>query len=466
MDQPWQQQSTANITSAQADSTIAIDITKTDQAIEGFGTCFNEQGWASLSALDKNQRTSVMKELFSKEGGNLTYNRMPLGANDFALEYYSLDDTDGDFAMKDFNTREDEKTLIPFIKAALAVNPDLYLWASPWTPPAWMKVNKHYACHPESSWNTMIENFKASMNGKPDDNPLRFRLETMKNGLSTEGLVKEGQDGFIQKPEYLQAYADYFAKFVDAYKAKGIKISMVMPQNEFNSNQCYPSCTWKAASLANFIGKYLGPAMQRKGVDVFFGTVERANPALTDTVLNDADAKKYVKGVSFQWAGKDALPKIRKEHPGLFYVQSEQECGNGLNNWEGAMHSWDLMKQYIGNGVRAYCYWNTSLFENKASRWGWYQNSLVTVNDTTKEYKFTPEYYVLKHTSHYLSKDDKRLITSGTFSDAMAYLTANGTVIVIAVNKTASPMKVSILLKGKTYTANLPALSINSMIAK
>ena len=105
-------------------------------------------------------------------------------------------------------------------------------------------------------------------------------------------------------------------KFIKAYRKAGIGIFGVMPQNEFNSAQIFPSCCWTAQGLASFVGSYLGPEMKKLGVDVMFGTMERANYLLVDTILQDSDAKKYVKAVGFQWAGKDAVKDVRKHYPG------------------------------------------------------------------------------------------------------------------------------------------------------
>ena len=79
-----------------------------------------------------------------------------------------------------------------------------------------------------------------------------------------------------------------------------------MPQNEFNSAQVFPSCSWTAEGLARFIG-HLGPEMAKRGVAVFFGTMERANESLVDASLQDAAVAPHVKGVGFQWAGKGAI---------------------------------------------------------------------------------------------------------------------------------------------------------------
>ena len=169
---------------------------------------------------------------------------------------------------------------------------------------------------------------------------LLFMLGTFLFGCSFFQKKRNSNDYmFVQDSSYLQAYALYFSKFISAYKEKNIPIFAVMPQNEFNSAQVFPSCCWKSSSLANFIGKYLGPAMKKQDVDVMFGTVERANEALVDTVLTDPEAAKYVTGVAFQWAGKGAVSGIHKRYPKMKLYQSEQECGNGKNDWQGAFYS-------------------------------------------------------------------------------------------------------------------------------
>jgi len=116
---------------------LNVDLVESDptaRPIEGFGACFNELGWTSLQALSEHDRDSVLRELFDPtSGARFTYCRMPIGANDFATEAYSYDETDGDFDLKHFGVEHDRQTLIPFIHAAQRYQPQLRLWASPWS---------------------------------------------------------------------------------------------------------------------------------------------------------------------------------------------------------------------------------------------------------------------------------------------------------------------------------------------
>ncbi len=468
---PWQENMLGQVGDELTEAVVAIETHKTLQTIEGFGTCFNELGWTSLSLLNNDDKQGILQELFEPgKGANLTMGRMPLGANDFSIDFYSYDETDGDFELKDFSIDHDRQTLLPFVKSALAIQPYITLFASPWCPPQWMKVNKHYACRSTAAMRKAIEERLALL---PDS--VRHRLggnsgitgmASVDNGLAIDKAVKEGEDAFIQDPRYLDAYARYFGKFIDAYRAEGIDFKKVFPQNEFNSDQTFPACVWKAESLANFIGDYLGPEMEKRGVEVFYGTIERASLEMSHTVLNHPTASKYIKGMGFQWAGKDALPALHAEYPELPCYQTEQECGDGKNDWAGAMHSWDLMKHYIKNGVQAYFYWNTSLLEGGVSRWGWSQNSLVTVDKDNKTFRYTPEYYVLKHASHYALPGAKVLDLSGSYDDALGFLNADGSIVVLLGNQTDNCQKVTVTVDGKLTSFELDPNTLNTIVLK
>lgn len=421
-----------------------LDLDNAAQSVDGFGACFNELGWTSLMLLDEAERNAVMAELFAPGvGANLRICRMPVGANDFSRDWYSYNETPGDFAMKHFSIANDRETLIPFIHSALRQNPHIKLWASPWSPPVWMKENGHYACQPLDT--TFFENIG-------------------QNGIRPDQVRREGMNMFITEPRYFAAYALYFQRFIEEYGKEGIKISMVMPQNEFNSCQPFPSCTWRPEALATFVGEYLGPSMKNLGVEVMFGTMERPNPALVDAILNNPLSGEYVKGVGFQWAGKESLPAIHARYPELKIYQTEQECGNGANDWPGALYAWQLMQHYFRHGANVYDYWNISLEEGGLSRWGWHQNSLVVVNPTSRHARFTPEYYLLKHLSHYLQPGARYIPIIVDPTDTMAFRNPDGTLVVMLANPSPTPLLRSFKINNTYYTLTLPPTSFHTLI--
>lgn len=442
---PWNEQE--NLLSVSSDTISTIDVTiltdKKQQTIDGFGACFNELGWISLSRLAPSVREDIMEELFFPGvGANFTICRMPIGANDFSRDWYSYDESVGDFEMRNFTVANDMQTLIPFIKSAQRQYSDLSVWASPWCPPSWMKYNKQYA---------------SAFTGEEYD-------EKYRNGLTPDKVGHEGMDMFVQDSAYLQAYALYFSKFIKAYKEQGIPVFAVMPQNEFNSAQIFPSCCWTAASLANFIGHYLGPAMKELDVQIMFGTMERANEALVDTVLTDPEAAKYISGVGFQWAGKGAVKGVHQRYPDMKLYQTEQECGDGKNDWSGAVYAWNLMRHYLNNGISAYTYWNISLEEGGVSRWGWAQNSLVVVDAAAKTFRFSNEYYVLKHVSHFVQPGAVKLETNGAFDNLLAFINPDESIVVILANEGKEEKTVTVQVGKQVYRPTLPAYSFSTLL--
>ncbi|WP_199241022.1 glycoside hydrolase family 30 protein [Naasia lichenicola] len=417
------------------------------QPIEGFGASFNELGWTSLAALSQADRDEVMRELFAPGvGANLGLCRMPLGANDFSRDWYSYDEVDGDFALEHFSIEHDHETLVPFIRAARQHQPELRLWASPWSPPTWMKTNGHYA---------------AAMP--------HLAFSTVENGLKPEQVGHEGTDMFVQDDAYLAAYAEYFGRFIDAYRELGIPIGMVMPQNEFNSAQVFPSCTWTPEGLARFL-RHLGPAMAERDVEVFLGTLERADDTMVTAVLGDEIAAPFVRGVGAQWHGKGAVPFLHHDHPELRLYQTEQECGDGRNDWRFARYAWTLMKHFFDNGARAYMYWNISLAAGGVSRWGWAQNSLVTVRagDDAEAATFTwnHEYYLLKHVSHFVQAGAhvvKALSYTG-WENELVFVNPDGSTVIVIHNDSAVEQTLNILVGDAVFAPTLPADSFSTFI--
>ena len=284
------------------------------------------------------------------------------------------------------------------------------------------------------------------------------------NGLASDKQGKEGTNMFIQEGPYFKTYAQYFGKFIQAYRDEGIKISTIMPQNEFNSCQIFPSCTWTAAGLATFVGKYLGPEMKKLNVEVMFGTMERPNEALIDTILNDPLAGKYIKGVGFQWAGKGAIAGFHKRYPNLKLYQSEQECGNGKNDWAYCCYTWTLMKHYLTNGANSYFYWNISLLKGGYSRWGWQQNSLVTIDPQAKSYKYNHEYFLLKHLSHFVKPGAKLLQTNGILNNLLAFRNPDHQVVLVIQNDFQSNRTLTLSIDGNKLEVDLEANSFNTLV--
>ena len=374
------------------------------QAIRGFGGCFNELGWLALQTVSEQERNQIIKELFDPEEMNFTFNRAPVGANDFADHWYSYDEVEGDYELKHFSVERDEQVLIPYIHAAQQWQPNMKLFASPWSPPTWMKRPKAY-----------------------------------------------NYGRLVMTPENLKAYAQYFVKYIQAYAKHGIAVNQLHVQTEVFADQKFPSALWDAESMKVFIRDYLGPAFEAAGLDtdIWLGTLNGPEDmAFTggygmkldnynryvDEILFDDDARKYIKGIGYQWAGRAAIQRTHASWPEIELIQSESECGNGENTWEYAEYVFHLVNHYFRNGATAYTYWNMIL-DDQDSTWGWWQNSLFTITADTHEIRRNPEYYIMRHFSQYVKPGATVLGTTGHFNSmGIAFRNPDGSLVVVVQN--------------------------------
>merc|ERR1719272_2315025 len=337
---PKQQQQQQQQQEHQAASLVVnVNTSAVRHEIEGFGGCFNEKGWDALSVLDDQAKSTVMQNLFGKKGLRWALNRMPIGSSDFSDSYYSLDDTAGDLSMSKLSLARDEEKLIPFIKAAMAVNPSLTLWGVPWTGPSWLKDSDNYWC----------------------------------GTLSTD-------------PGKPAAYALYLAKAAKAYRAAGLNFEHLAIQNEpshgglWNGSACpkltYSHMAWTGAQLASFLKTELGPAFEAEGiaddVGIFLSTFSPKKGdaadynALIAPTLSDPEAAKYVRGVGLQYAGIGMIDAIKQASPTLKTWETETPCGGGRardcgtgpgtrnNSWAWGESQWSTMRSFIEAGASVY----------------------------------------------------------------------------------------------------------------
>jgi glucosylceramidase len=404
------------------------------RVVEGFGSCFNELGMVAIDRLNEEDRKTVLDSLFAKDGDcQFTLCRLPIGASDYALEWYSHNEIEGDYDMEHFSIERDQKYLIPYIREALKRNPDLKFFASPWSPPTWLKYPKAY------NYGT-----------------LRWEKKV------------------------LDAYALYFVKFIQAYEKEGIKINQIHVQNEVVADQKFPSCKWTGEQLQEFIRDYLGPAFEKHNLDteIWLGTINAPEPwqelmmdttsdvdVYADLVLSDPDAYKYISGVGYQWAGKYAIQRTMESYPELRYLQTENECGNGKNTWEYAHYVNNLFHHYFVNGANGYVYWNAVLEPKGSSTWGWEQNSMISIDPETKEFTFNPEYYVVKHHSHFVKNGAVRLETKGQLSShSLAFQNPDCSIVLIVNNPLKKQRELVVSVKGESYQLDLKPESFNTIV--
>jgi O-glycosyl hydrolase len=204
--------------------TIFVNDAKRYQEIDGFGASVTDSSaWLLRNKLSDSQFQKLMERLFDREKGiGLSLLRQPIGSSDFALEDYTYDDMppgESDTELQHFSIEKDQRYIIPVLRTALAINPQIKILATPWSPPAWMKSN--------------------------------------------DSLVQ----GSL-RPEDYDAMARYFVKSVKAYEQAGVPIFAVTMQNEpLNIEADYPSMLMSASEQSAFLGSALGPAFRTAGME-------------------------------------------------------------------------------------------------------------------------------------------------------------------------------------------------------
>ncbi len=430
----WQE---GNICNDKYEDTLIITENK-KQEVYGFGGCFNELGWDALQKVDEKEREAFLDELFCKDKCNFNYGRVPIGANDFSLEWYSCDETKDDYELKDFNIERDKEYTIPFIKEAVKrQGDDFFVFGSPWSPPTWMKTFPVY----------------------------------------NYGTLK-------MEDKVLKTYAKYFVKFVEEYRKQGINVKQIHVQNEPMADQKFPSCKWNGEDMLVFIRDYLGPALKESGVDtqLWLGTINgpfidiilgahtpfsEFFDQFANTVLSDKKAREYITGVGLQWGGKHILEQIETSFPEMRIMQTESECGDGKNSWEQMEYIAGLMWQYFRHGTERYTYWNIALLEGGISTWGWQQNSLCTVNKETGKLTLQPEFYLMKHYSHFVKEGARFVEVKGHLSaNCSVFENKDGSKVIVAINPMHKERKFTLQGENIEFSAQLEPHSLHTFLIK
>jgi glucosylceramidase len=441
---------------ASGTATVTVNDGTTAQKWEGFGGAFNEMGWNVLSS--KDMQDQALQLLFSAtDGANFAWGRIPMGSSDYGMSRYTLDDTGDDVtpnsdqsnrpaadtSLSKFSLDRDGQKLIPYVKAAQAVKSDIRFWASPWTPPVWMKTGYKTAA--------------ASPPGGNAKKPSYFDGGNMKSDDAT-----------------LTAYAQYYTKFVQGYKDKGINIEIVSPQNEPGYDQNYPSCLWDKTTYVSFIGKYLGPAMKDLNVKVMAGTLSNGDAGKdidnAQAAVADSTAKSFLSVVGVQWGVLDSV-NGGTTFGGLPIWASEHKCGNypwnpsgspAYNNTQApndqayGVESWGYIRDAIKKGkVTSYSAWNMVLDKIglgiDTSR-DWKQDALLVADGG--KVNPTPAYYVFRHLSQYVAAGATVVGTTG--GDAVAFKNTDGSIVAVVYNSGAENKSFIVAIGSKKLQFDMP----------
>lgn len=388
-----------------------------------WGGCFADRGWMAMEKLSDSQREEILNSLFGTEGLCFTAARLPMGNSDFSDTHKSYNEYSGDYDMNKFSIESDKKYLLPYINAALKINPNIRFFSTPWSPPSWMKYN-------------------SNIHGIDEDNRIIF------------------------KSNILKAYARYFVKYILEYQKKGINIYAITPQNEPTMNTEYASCIWSGEELNEFIRDYLYPEFDSNKIktNIWLGTFTDSNASLAIPALEDEKTVKIIDTVCFQWWGAYLASAVKKAY-NKNIIQSESKCGDGKNNWEYAEEQFDCFKEFLEAGANAYYLWNMVLDEKgeNTSEHPWCQNAPITVHSRTLKIIYNPSYYLTKHFTYCIKPMAERIRLNGTYKDTIGFINPDGEIIIEIKNPLDKSQNVTIKYGEMHYNIELLPHSINTL---
>ncbi len=397
-------------------SAIEVDDRRKYQTIDGFGYALTGGSAQHLIHMESAARAGILRELFGTEGNGIgvSYLRLSIGASDLNDHVFSYDDLppgETDPQMARFTLGPDLRDVVPVMKEILAISPAIRVLGSPWSAPAWMKTNQ---------------------------------------------AVKGGQ----LKPEFYDAYARYFVRYITAMQKEGIRIDAITIQNEPLNEKNTPSMKMLAPEQAEFIKDHLGPAFHRAGIatKIILYDHNCDVPEYALSILDDPAAAKYVDGSGFHlYGGKiEAMSQVHQAFPGKnLYFTEQMVTGSNITNpvqrliigatrnWSRNVLLWNLAadpknQPHTDNGGCTMCQGAITIDGNTVTR--------------------NAAYYTLAHASKLVRPGSVRIESSGP--DALpnvAFRAPGGRKVLIVVNRAQSAHEFQIRYRGKAAAASLQA---------
>lgn len=412
--------------------TVMVDATHKFQTIEGIGGALTDAAAETFFKLPAARQQEVLTAYYdANKGIGYSLGRTHINSCDFSSESYAYV-SKPDTSLRSFSIAHDLKYRVPLIQRVLKMVPRLKIFASPWSPPAWMKTN-----------NDMLH-------------------------------------GGHLKPRDFDAWARYYVRFISEYARRGIPIWGLTVQNEPMAVQTWESCIYTAEEERDFVKRYLGPTLHRAHLDALKLMIWDHNRGLmyqrASTVLNDPQAARYVWGTAYHWYVGDEFRNVGAVHeafPGKAVFFSEgcnypfswktiddwkwgEEYGRSMihdfNQWACGWTDWNILLDEKGgpNHVGNYCF-------------------APIIGDTRNgSLHFVNSYYYIGHFSKFVRPGARRIACTSTTDDiiATAFINPDGRIATVIMNQTDKPQNVQVWIAGRAAPTSLPAHSIETVVCR
>jgi len=441
---------------------LVLNPSKTFQTITGFGGSFTESSAHLLNKLSKVNRNKILEAYFGDEGARYSLTRTHISSCDFSLNNYTYAPVEGDMELKHFSIEEDKDDLIPMIKDAIAVSKEGFkIIASPWTAPPWMKDNKAYV-------------------------------------------------GGKLLPEYNDAYALFFSKYLEAYKNEGIDIWGITVVNEPHGNgNNWESMHFSPKEMTDFVVNHLGPKLEVDGkgdINIFGYDQNRAGlKEWVDEMYRDELSSKYYNGTAIHWYEStyevfpEDLQYAHHKATNKYLIETEGCIDAEVPKWqddawywkkEATDWGWDwapedqkyLHPKYapvnryardiigcLNNWVDGWVDWNMVL--NRQGGPNWFKNWCVApiiVDENKDEVYLTPIYYTLMHFSRFIRPQAKIIEIENSNKNLIVTAAENpdGTIAVVLFNENTNAESVSLELGDRKSKFRISPQSIQTIVIK
>ena len=415
---------------------VFVDPSKTYQTFLGIGGALTDASAETFAKLPKDKQQEILDAYFDAQKGiGYSFARTNIHSCDFSSGSYTYV-AEGDKELNSFSVEHDRAFRIPFIKRAIAAaGGRLTLFASPWSPPAFMKSN-----------NDMLHGGKL-------------------------------------KPEFYQSWADYYVKFIKAYQSEGIPVWGVTVQNEPMATQRWESCIYTAEDERDFLKNHLGPTMRRAGLGDKKIIAWDHNRDLiyqrAETILTDPEAAKYVWGIGYHWyepwsGGEQMFDNVRLVHetfPDKHLVFTEG-CNDAfdmkkIDDWKLGEHYGHSMINDFNNGTAAWTDWNVLLDETGGpNHVGNFCFAPLHADTRTGRLIYTNAFHYIGHFSKFIRPGAKRIASSPSRSALLstAFIGADGKVSVVVMNRGEKEVAYYLWVGGEAAEVKSPPRSIQTLI--